>query len=76
MNTYESCAVVRSFSSHSFLSPKLLFSPEKYRNVENSPFNKTYLQKYLLPAQENLIKFLPVLKFQISVFQKIFQLII
>ena len=41
MNTYESCAVVRSFSSHSFLSPKLLFSPEKYRNVENSPFNKT-----------------------------------
>ena len=36
----ESCAVVRSFSSSSVLSPKLLFSSEKSRNVENSLFNK------------------------------------
>ena len=40
MNTSESCAVVRSFSSSSVLSPKLLFSSEKSRNVENSLFNK------------------------------------
>ena len=29
MNTSESCGVVRSFSSSSVLSPKLLFSSEK-----------------------------------------------
>ena len=40
MNTSESCAVERSFSSSSVLSPKLLFSSEKSRNVENSLFNK------------------------------------
>ena len=40
MNTSESCAVVRSFSSSSVLSPKVLFSSEKSRNVENSLFNK------------------------------------
>ena len=36
MNTSESCAVMRSFSSSSVLSPKLLFSFEKSRNIENS----------------------------------------
>ena len=36
----ESCAVVRSFSSSSVLSPKLLFSSEKSRDVKNSLFNK------------------------------------
>ena len=40
MNTSESCSVVRSSSSSSVLSPKLLFSTEKSRNVENSLFNK------------------------------------
>ena len=40
MNTSESCAVERSFSSSSVLSPKLLFFPEKSINVENSLFNK------------------------------------
>ena len=39
-NTSESCAVERSFSSSSVLSPKLLFFPEKSINVENSLFNK------------------------------------
>ena len=39
MNTSESCAIVRSFSSSSVLSPKLLFSSEKSRNVEKSLFN-------------------------------------
>ena len=39
MNTSESCAIVRSFSSSSILSPKLLFSSEKSRNVEKSLFN-------------------------------------
>ena len=40
MNTSESCALVRSFSSSSVLSPKLRFSAKKSRNVENSVFNK------------------------------------
>ena len=40
MSTSESCPVVRSFSSSSVLNPKLLFSSEKSRNVENSLFNK------------------------------------
>ena len=40
MNASESCAVVRSCSSSSVLSPKLLFSSEKSRNVEYSLFNK------------------------------------
>ena len=40
MNTSQSCAVERSFSSSSVLRPKLLFSSEKSRNVENSLFNK------------------------------------
>ena len=40
MNTSESCAVVRNFSCSSVLSPKLLFSSEKSRNVGNSLFNK------------------------------------
>ena len=40
MNTSESCAVVRSFSSSSVLSPMLLFSSEKSRKVEKSLFNK------------------------------------
>ena len=39
MNTSESCAVVRSFSSSLVLSSKLIFSSEKSRNVEKSPFN-------------------------------------
>ena len=42
MNTSESCAIVRSFSSRSVLSPTLLFSSEKSRNVENSFFNKNH----------------------------------
>ena len=67
MNTCENCAIVRSFSSNSVLSPKLLFFSEKSRNVGNSPFNKSPKLKYLV--------LLPVLKFQISVFQKIFPLI-
>ena len=67
MNTCENCAIVRSFSSNSVLSPKLLFFPEKSRNVGNSLFNKSPKLKYLV--------LLPVLKFQISVFQKIFPLI-
>ena len=71
MNASESCAVVRSFISSSFLSPKLLFSSEKYRNVEKSLFHLNL--KYLLPTQKNLRRFLPVLKFQISVFQKTFK---
>ena len=41
MNASESCAVVRSCSSSSVLSPKLLFSSEKSRNIENSLFNKS-----------------------------------
>ena len=40
MNISESCAVERSFSSSSVLSPKLLFSSEKSRNIENSLFKK------------------------------------
>ena len=64
MNTSESCAVVKSFSSSSVLSPKLLFSSEKSRNVETLFLTK--ILKYLL--------LLPALKFQISVFQMIFQL--
>ena len=40
MNASESCAVVRSCSSSSVLSPKLLFSSEKSRNIENSLFKK------------------------------------
>ena len=71
MNASESCAVVRSFSYSSFLSLKLLFSSEKYRNVEKSLFHLNL--KYLLPTQKNLRRFLPVLKFQISVFQKTFK---
>ena len=39
IDTSESCAVVRSVSSSSVLSPKLLFSSEKSRNVEKSLFN-------------------------------------
>ena len=39
INTSESCVVVRSVSSSSVLSPKLLFSSEKSRNVEKSLFN-------------------------------------
>ena len=39
MNTSESCANVRNFSSSSVLSPKVLFSSEKSRNVEKSLFN-------------------------------------
>ena len=39
MNTSDSSAVVRSFSSSSVLSPKLLFSSEKSRNVEKFLFN-------------------------------------
>ena len=39
MDTSESCAVMRSFSSSSVLSPKLLFSSEKSRYVEKSLFN-------------------------------------
>ena len=38
IDTSESCAVVRSVSSSSVLSPKLLFSSEKSRNVEKSLF--------------------------------------
>ena len=38
-NIYENCAVARSFSSSSVLSPKLLFSSEKYRNVEKFLLN-------------------------------------
>ena len=36
INTSESCAVVRNFSSSSVLGPKLLSSSEKSRNVETS----------------------------------------
>ena len=39
IDTSESCAVVRSVSSSSVLSPKLIFSSEKSRNVEKSLFN-------------------------------------
>ena len=39
MNTSESCSAVRSFSSSSVLSPKLLFPSENSRNVEKSLFN-------------------------------------
>ena len=39
MYTSRNCAVVRSFSSSSVLSHKLLFSSEKSRNVEKSFFN-------------------------------------
>ena len=39
MNTSESCAVMISFSTSSVLSPKLLFSSEKSRNVQKSLFN-------------------------------------
>ena len=39
INTSESCAVVTSVSSSSGLSPKLLFSSEKSRNVGKSFFN-------------------------------------
>ena len=39
VNISESCIVVRSFSSSSVLSLKLLFSSEKSRNVEKSLFN-------------------------------------
>ena len=39
IDTSESCAVVRSVSSSSVLSPKLLCSSEKSRNVEKSLFN-------------------------------------
>ena len=39
IDTSESGAVVRSVSSSSVLSPKLLFSSEKSRNVEKSLFN-------------------------------------
>ena len=39
MNTSDSSAVVRSFSSSSVLSPKLLFSSEKSRNVEKFLFS-------------------------------------
>ena len=65
MNTSESCAVVRPFSYSSAL-----------KNLEM--LKTLFLIKilnYLIPAQKNLRRFLPVLKFQISVFQKIFQLI-
>ena len=41
MNTSKTCAIVRSFSSNSVLSPKLLFFSEKSRNVGNSLFNKS-----------------------------------
>ena len=39
MNTSEGCAAVRSFSSSSVLSPKLLFSSENSGNVGKSLFN-------------------------------------
>ena len=39
VNTSEGCAAVRSFSSSSVLSPKLLFSSENSGNVEKSLFN-------------------------------------
>ena len=39
MYTSRNCAAVRSFSSSSVLSHKLLFSSEKSRNVEKSFFN-------------------------------------
>ena len=39
MNTWESCILVRSFSSSSVLIPKLLFSSEKSRNIKRSLFN-------------------------------------
>ena len=39
MNTSEGCAAVRSFSSSSFLSPKLLFSSKNSGNVRKSLFN-------------------------------------
>ena len=39
MNTSDSCAVVRNFSSSSVLSPKLLFFSEKPRNAEKSLLN-------------------------------------
>ena len=39
INTSERCAVVSSVSSSSVLSPQLLFSSEKSRNVEKSLFN-------------------------------------
>ena len=38
-NTYESCAAPRSFSSSLVLSTKLLFSSEKYRNVDKKFLN-------------------------------------
>ena len=40
MNTSDSCAVARCFSSSSVLRPKLLFSPENSKNVENALFSK------------------------------------
>ena len=45
MNTFESFAVVRSLSSSSVLSPKLLLSSEKSRNVEKSLLN-LYLEVF------------------------------
>ena len=77
MNTSESCSAVRSFSSSSVLSPKLLFSSENSRNVEKSLFNISFssILKKILSDQENLKRFLPVLKFQISVSKQIFLLI-
>ena len=65
MNTYESCAVVRPSSSSSAL-----------KNLEMlRTLFLIKILKYLIPAQKNLRRFLVVLKFQISVFQMIFQLI-
>ena len=79
----ENCAVMRSFSSSSILSPKLLFSPEKSRNVEKSLLNVDLGvptlcsgKSIVKDSESNSEKISSSLAFpKISVFQATFQLI-
>ena len=73
MNTSESCAIVRSFSSSSVLSPKLLFCSEKSRNVEKSLFNLNL--EVPTSCSEKSYKISSSRKIPHQIFKKTFQLI-
>ena len=83
MNTSENHVVARSFSSSFIVCPTLLFSSQKSKNIEKSLFNFN-LEVPVSCSEESsvgttslslILSWSPlVLKFQMKVFQKEFQL--